>query len=162
MDQLTFDEVYRTLYAPLFRFVYTRVKDRALAEDITQDTFVVFLKVHPTFQAGAPLPYLHTVARNKVIDHMRKKRPDLDDDALFALASDAPTPEESAVLGEELSLVLSALATLSPAEEAAVRLKYLDTLTTAEIAQYLEKSEEAVRQLLSRGLARVRAYIDRI
>ncbi len=161
-DHVAFTDLYNHLYAPLFRFVFLRTKDRALAEDITQDTFVKFLAVLPTFDLGTPLPYLHTVARNAIIDHYRKRRPELDDDALLELASHEPTAEESAVLGDDVAEVIRALALLSPTEEAAIRLKYLDSLDTNEISLYLDTSEDAVRQLLSRGLKRVRAYFDSI
>ncbi len=159
-DEAAFEQIYTALYAPLFRFVLVRTKDRDLAEDITQNTFIKFLSTLPTFEGSAPLPYLHTVARNAIIDHYRKKQPDFDDEALWALASTAPTQEEVLVLGEEVATVVGALTQLSPTEEAAVRLKYLDGLETSEVAQYLDKTEEAVRQLLSRGVRRIRSILD--
>lgn len=159
-EHAAFAELYHKLYAPLFRFVYLRVKDRDVAEDVTQDTFLKFLTALPTFTGSAPLPFLHTVARNAIIDFHRKKKPDLDDDALWDLASDAPTQEEVASLGEDVAGVIRALAKLSPGEEAVVRLKYLDGLDTKEIALYLEKTEDSVRQLLSRGLSHVRSLLD--
>jgi RNA polymerase sigma-70 factor, ECF subfamily len=159
-DTGAFDTLYRALYAPLFRFVLMRVKDRELAEDVTQDTFVVFLAQIRTFSRGAPLPYLHTVARNKIIDHYRKRQPDRDDEALWALADSGPTPEESARLGDEVGEVFAALRTLSPSESEVVKARYLDALTTAEVAELLGKSDESVRQLLSRGMRSLRAYYD--
>jgi RNA polymerase sigma-70 factor (ECF subfamily) len=159
-DERAFTTLYAELYAPLFRFVFLRTKDRDLAEDITQNTFIKFLAALPTFVGSAPLPYLHTVARNAIIDHYRKKQPDYDDEALWALASTAPTAEEALALGEEVAAVVSVLSQLSPAEEVVVRLKYLDGLETAEIATYLNKTEEAVRQLLSRGVRHIRSILD--
>ncbi|MCL9972243.1 MAG: sigma-70 family RNA polymerase sigma factor [Candidatus Pacebacteria bacterium] len=159
-DTGAFDALYRLLYAPLFRFVLMRMKDRELAEDVTQETFVVFVQHLKTFGSGSPLPYLHTVARNKIIDHFRRRTPDVNDDALWALADSAPTPEESARLGEEVSGVFVALKTLSSAEAEVVKARYLDGLTTAEVATLLDKTEEAVRQLLSRGMRSLRAYYD--
>lgn len=159
-DETAFNELYRLLYAPLFRFVLMRMKDRELAEDVTQETFVVFLQHLKTFGSGSPLPYLHTVARNKIIDHYRKHQPDVDDDALWALADSAPTHEEAARLGEEVGEVFLALSTISLAEAEVLKARYLDGLTTAEIAMILDKTEEAVRQLLSRGMRSLRAYYD--
>lgn len=159
-EHAAFADLYHKLYAPLFRFVYLRVKDRDVAEDITQDTFLKFLNALPTFTGSAPLPYLHTVARNAIIDFHRKKKPDLDDDALWDLASGEPTQEETAMLSEDTAKVVRVLAKLSPGEEAVIRLKYLDGLDTRDIALYLEKSEESVRQLLSRGIRHVRSLFD--
>lgn len=159
-DDGQFDEIYRTLYAPLYRFVIVRCRDRALAEDITQDTFIRFLQAAPTLDGRSPLPYLHTVARNALIDHYRKKTPDFDDEALAQLVSADPSPEAVAALGEEVAGVIAALGKLSGDEEAAIRLKYLDGFDTKEISLQLGKTEESVRQLLSRGLRRVRTILD--
>lgn len=160
-DHAAFDALYRSCYAPLYRFVLIRVRSKDVAEDITQDVFIKFLRALPRY-TGAPsvLPYLFTVARTTVIDHYRKRQPDFDDDALWALASEDPSPEEEAALGVEVARVLRFLSKLSPAEEAAIKLRYLDGLSTAEVAAILEKSEDAVRQILSRGVRELRSLLE--
>lgn len=160
-EHAAFDALYRSAYAPVYRFVLIRVKSKDVAEDITQDVFIKFLKALPTY-VGSPsiLPFLFTAARNTIIDHYRKRKPDYDDEALWALASEDPSPEETAALGAEVTMVLKLLSQLSPAEEAAIKLRYLDGLSTVEVAAILEKSEEAVRQILSRGVRGIRSLLE--
>lgn len=61
----------------LFRFIRQRVKDRADAEDILQEVFYelteAYRLVKPVEQAGA---WLYRVARNRIVDRFRKKRPE--------------------------------------------------------------------------------------
>ncbi len=162
-DQEAFDELYRSTYAPVFRFVLSRIKNVDEAEDITQDVFMKFLRAVPTYQPrGSMLSYLLAAARNTIIDHLRRKKPDYDDDALFNIAADDPSAEQVSALGEESAYALQCLAKLSPGEQEVVRLKCLDGLSTEEISTTVGKSEEAVRQLLSRGLKHIRILLERV
>lgn len=160
-DHAAFDTLYRLCYAPLYRFVLIRVKSKDESEDITQDTFIKLVRALPRYEGeGSVLPYLFTIARNTIIDHYRKRKPDYDDEALWALASDAPSPEESAALGAEVAEVMGLLHQLSDAEESVIKLRYLDGLPTADVAAIVGKSDEAVRQVLSRGIRRIRSLLE--
>ena len=51
-------------YDRLYRYCYYRVKDRYLAEDLTQEAFLRSLDREPEISRGTRLPYLYTIARN--------------------------------------------------------------------------------------------------
>lgn len=80
----------------LLQFIRRRVEDQGDAEDILQDVFYEFTEafrlMKPIEQAGA---WLYRVARNRVIDRFRKKRP-------LSLADRDPATEEEARSLEEL------------------------------------------------------------
>jgi RNA polymerase sigma-70 factor (ECF subfamily) len=64
----------------LLAFFRARVKDRSIAEDLVQETFVGFLVSLPNYQADRPLEqYLFSIAAHKLTDYLRKvrSRPDL-------------------------------------------------------------------------------------
>lgn len=64
----------------LLAFFRARVKDRSVAEDLVQETFVGFLVSLPNYQADRPLEqYLFSIAAHKLTDYLRKvrSRPDL-------------------------------------------------------------------------------------
>ncbi len=160
-DQDAFDELYRSAFAPVFRFVFSRTRDKDVAEDITQDVFVRFLKAVPTYTPrGSMLSYLLASAHNAVIDWSRKKKPVLDDEMLLTVPSEEATAEEGLQVAGDARVALDALAQLSAGEEEVVRLRCLDGFSTEEVSKLLGKSEEAVRQLLSRGLRHIRTYIE--
>lgn len=161
-EHAAFDQLYRTAYAPVYRFIYLRVKNKDDAEDLTQEVFTKMFQARPvaTSESGSLLPYLFTIARNSVIDWSRKKKPLYDDDALAAVPSGAPSAETQYDTEASVARVLAALEQLSEAEEAVLKLRYLDGLSTKEVAVLLDKSEEAVRQALSRGLKHIRSLLE--
>lgn len=160
-DTVAFDEIYKSVYAPVYRFILMRLKSRDEADDVTQEVFIKFFKSIGSYESrGSMLPYLFTVARNAVIDHLRKRRPDYDDEALMRVASGDPTAEQTAILGQEVAQVMRLMSQLSEAEEAAIKLKHIDGLPTTEVAELLGKTEEAVRQLLSRGIRQLRLLLE--
>jgi RNA polymerase sigma factor (sigma-70 family) len=79
----------------LFRFIRTRVKDRADAEDILQEVFYELTEAYrlakPIEEAGA---WLFRVARNRIIDGFRKKKPEA--------FGDLPASDESGLGFEDL------------------------------------------------------------
>ncbi|MDE5564942.1 MAG: RNA polymerase sigma factor [Oscillospiraceae bacterium] len=59
-------------YKHIFRYCCSRISNRDIAEDLTQETFLRFLE-HPEYQdSGKELQYLYTIARNLCIDEYRK------------------------------------------------------------------------------------------
>ena len=58
-------------YDKIFRFCYWKVRDQALAEDLTQETFLRWLG-SSYLEKGKRIRYLYTIARNLCIDESRK------------------------------------------------------------------------------------------
>lgn len=61
-------------YEKIFRFCYWKVRDQALAEDLTQETFLRWLDSGYQ-ENGKRIRYLYTIARNLCIDESRKSKP---------------------------------------------------------------------------------------
>lgn len=61
-------------YDKIFRFCYWKVRDQALAEDLTQETFLRWLDSGYQ-ENGKRIRYLYTIARNLCIDESRKSKP---------------------------------------------------------------------------------------
>ncbi|MBQ6503969.1 MAG: sigma-70 family RNA polymerase sigma factor [Flexilinea sp.] len=62
---------YDVQYDKIYRYCYYKVKDKNLAEEITQETFLHFLDSGYREQ-GKSLQYLYTIARNLCVDHFRR------------------------------------------------------------------------------------------
>ncbi len=64
---------YSKQYDKIYRYCYFRLKNKETAEDITQETFLRFLK-HGEYQGkGNELHYLYVIARNLCIDEYRRR-----------------------------------------------------------------------------------------
>jgi RNA polymerase sigma-70 factor (ECF subfamily) len=159
-----FEELYERFFTPVFRYVLLRVKNRAEAEDLAQTVFMKAYQANPPGKGGQELSlnYFFTVARNTVIDHWRKKKDVIvdDPDEAFENIPDTETPEGDAMRGEANTAVREALQLLSASEQEVLILKFMNELTTKEIAKMLNKTEVAVRQLQSRGLKALRGHLN--
>ena len=60
-------------YEKIFRYCFFKVRDRAAAEDMTQETFLRFLESPHYRNMNKELHYLYTIAGNLCADHFRKK-----------------------------------------------------------------------------------------
>ena len=147
----------------LRRFIQSRVPDRWDAEDILQDVFFELVEayrlVKPIEEAGA---WLFRVARNRIIDRFRKKRPEPLTEARRSLEDLLPSPDagpEAAyargVLLDELDTALDEL----PEEQRFVFVAHeiegrsfrdLAAQTGVPINTLLSRKHSAVRQLRRR------------
>ena len=65
---------YEEQYDKIYRYCYFRVRNEALAEDITQETFLRFLENNTYQEKGYALHYLYTIAKNLCVDEYRKQK----------------------------------------------------------------------------------------
>lgn len=165
-DTEAFGLIYEAYFSQIYRYIYFRVQNVAVAEDITQAVFLKVFEKLPDYQdrQRPPLAYFFTVARNKVIDYWRKNKRveslDAEND-LSKITDTTDTAEEivsRTIAGEEIS---RALEKISESEREVVILKFLNELSYPEIAKLLKKNEAAIRQLASRGLKNLREYFNR-
>ncbi|MFA6475825.1 MAG: RNA polymerase sigma factor [Candidatus Paceibacterota bacterium] len=154
-DKEPFAVIYEQFYTPIFRYLYGRTGDKNLAEDLTQD---VFLKGYRSLNnymvsASSPLAYFYTIARNCLIDHWRKIAPErLSENYLEVLPDPEASTDRLALAREAEKILEIGLSALTVVQREVLTLKYLNELSTREIAEILDKKEEAIRQIIVRAL----------
>ena len=163
-DKEAFDALYKLYLTPVYRYIYLRVHSKQLAEDITQTVFIKVYESLPSFKLSAhsPLAYCFTVARNTVIDHFRKKQLVLqegNEEILINLPDERSSPQREMHKLEAASEIESMMAALTSDQREVIILKYINGLSNHEIAKLTGKTEEAIRQLQSRGLKNLQKLI---
>lgn len=153
-DQAAFGALYDLYYVPVFRYVYIRTKNRHDSEDIAQTVFIkAYGAIHRYVDKNkAPLAYFFTIARTTLIDHWRKQKPSMSIEEMSSEPVAPDSPHDFALAQEASFLIHKHMDALSDEQRDAITLKFIEGYSTREIADILEKSEEAVRQLQSRGL----------
>jgi RNA polymerase sigma-70 factor (ECF subfamily) len=155
-----FGLIYDRYIDTVFRFVYFRVGNRQLAEDLTSDTFLRALKRIGSFTwQGRDLgAWLVTIARNLVADHFKSGRYRLEvttGDVLDADREDRG-PEgspESAVVDHITNVaLLTAVKQLNPEQQECIVLRFLQGFSVAETAQTMGKNEGAIKALQYRAV----------
>jgi RNA polymerase sigma-70 factor, ECF subfamily len=154
-DREAFAVLYDRHVTSVYRYVYHRVGDRALAEDLTSETFLRALHRIGTFtwQGSDVGAWLVTIARNLIIDRYRSARYRLEvttDQPFDAVEVDGP---EDTVLDRMHSMALiAAVKLLTAQQQECVALRFLEGYTIAETARIMGKSEGAVKTLQLRAV----------
>jgi RNA polymerase sigma-70 factor (ECF subfamily) len=140
---LTFQELYDSYAADIYRFALWLSGDNSDAEDITSETFVRAWVRNNSIKTETLKGYLLTIARNIYLGKLRKLNRQVDLDSNFP----DPTPGPEAVVETQLELiqVRKVLQTLSEIDRTAFVLRVLNEMTYAEIARVLGLSLSATK-----------------
>lgn len=144
----------------LFGFALQLSHDRQEAEDLCQEACLRVLRSDRRIDPDRPLlPLLMTVVRN--LHRSRLRSPDPPESGWDLDVEDAasPPPHRAAEMGERFALVEQALRRMNPTWRAALYLADGLSLSYAEIADILDKTEDVVRVTLHRARARVRVLL---
>ncbi|HKT03209.1 MAG TPA: sigma-70 family RNA polymerase sigma factor [Rugosimonospora sp.] len=161
VDPEAFGALYDRYCDQIYRFVYRRLTNHETAEDVTAEVFFKALKAIEQYRptAGPFSAWLYRIAANAVVDHARARK------ATTSLDVTIDTPDRGAAVDEqvinrvEAAKVWAAVDGLTEAQRVAVTLRFGRDLPIADIAQHMGRSEGAIKLLLNRGLAAVRAQL---
>jgi len=152
--------LYDQHHEALFRYLWARVGERQLAEDLTGDVFMRMLDALPRYQpSAAPFrAWLYRIARNLLIDHYRKAEHRAHAPLHEADGQAAPEPDPILLVDQQLSVqrLHQALATLDETQREVVTLRFISGLSLEETANALGKTEAAVKAHQHRGLLALR------
>lgn len=147
-----FSEIYRQHAGEVHRFVLYLSGDRALADDLTSETFVRLWTARERVDLATVRAYLFTIARNLFLQGRRGPRRELAVASLDETRADArPGPAERAEARDELRATLAALATLSEVDRAALLMRAESGLAYEEIAAALGLAPITVRVKVHRA-----------
>jgi RNA polymerase sigma-70 factor, ECF subfamily len=149
--------VYSALAGRLFGYLMARVRDRQVAEDLVEATFVELLEKGYTIRGGPEVikAWLFRAAHFNALDYLRKRqrsREDHYEDPTDHDAWDAdPTPEQRAVSADLSRELRRYMKRLSDDQQQVLLLRYVGGLTAPEVAEVMGKNVVAVRGLQHRG-----------
>jgi RNA polymerase sigma-70 factor (ECF subfamily) len=159
-DREAFEALYRRFARPVLGLALRRLRDRARAEDATQETFAAIWRSAATYrpERGPGAPWVYAVARNAIVDQTRIR---LEPPAEIPDApSDGPGPPEHAESGWLSWRVHRALQELPEHQRALVELAYWGDLSQSEIAARLEIPLGTVKTRTRAALTRLAGLLD--
>ena len=142
-------------------YVYSRVTDHQLAEDITSRIFLKMLEKLDTYQVGQSpvIAWLYRMAHNAVIDHYRMKRTFVSlEDLHQAEVRQEDGIEEKLELQIKSQQLRAALQALTEEQQRVLILRFIEGLSTREIARQLGKQPGSVRSLQMRALQKLSRF----
>jgi RNA polymerase sigma-70 factor (ECF subfamily) len=163
-DDRAFDELYRRGAQRVRGFLVRLSGDSALADDLTQETFVRIHRARGSFATGASaLPWMFAIARNAFLDHARREQVRRNSSARLAQPREAAKDTEGdAVLAgrEMLGVVRQTLERLPALQRDAFVLIRFEGLSVSEAAQILGATEAAVKVRAFRAYEALRAALE--
>ena len=160
---MNIEELYRTYFDIVYRYIRSVSRDGALAEEVTQETFFKALKGVKHFQGKCSIKsWLCQIARNEYISYTRKKH--RTDQGLTEQAySDGKTdgPEQRMLRKDEAMTVYQILHYLDEPYKEVFTLKVLGELNYKEIAQIFGKQETWARVTYHRARVKIQDILER-
>jgi RNA polymerase sigma-70 factor (ECF subfamily) len=154
-DPAALGEVYDRYATRIYTYLYHRLGDRFLAEDLTSEVFVRMLEAARSrrFAQTSLSGWLYRIAHNLVVDHYRSRdEPVPLDEGLVDSAAGPASSVEARLAQEELRM---ALEHLTEDQQQVIYLRFGEGLTAKQVAEVLGKPETAVWSLQHRALARL-------
>ena len=163
-DEKSLFSLYQTYHKPLFNFVNNKLRDTHVAEELAQDIFISFIESLRDFRYQCSLKtFLFTIARNKVIDHIRKKK--IKKILFSALPSFIVEGLASVVMDDDLEKkevqqkIENTINILPHDYQIILRLKYMEDRPVSHIAGKLLRTFKSTESLLFRARkAFIKAY----
>jgi RNA polymerase sigma-70 factor (ECF subfamily) len=161
MTKHAFTKLYNQYVDKIYSYVYWRVSDASLAEDITSEVFTKAWVAKDSFDGAHPQAWLYTIARNMLTDHHRRQRPMADPEVIDELedtANDTPDIATEKILTREK--LAKAIAHLPEQAQSIVIWRFTENASAQEIGKRLGISEGNVRVQQMRALKKLREWYE--
>lgn len=159
----------------MFSLVFRMVRDRELAEDLTQDTFVKVLSHLDRYRADFKFSsWLFKIANNAAIDHLRRRQldtvsidgsphamtPDAVEASRFEIADSSESALDEMEARELGSAIERAIAVLRPEYRACIMLRHVEGRSYEEIASTLDLPLGTVKTYIHRARHELRRALE--
>jgi RNA polymerase sigma-70 factor (ECF subfamily) len=172
--EAAYRELLRRYERPVFSLIYRMVRDRALAEDLAQETFIKVLNALESYRPEYKFSsWIFKIANNAAIDQLRRREPDtlsLDGapDARTAQEIEATalqarsrgeSPLEELEAREMGSAIEQAIGRLRPEYRTAILLRHVEGRSYEEIAEVMDLPLGTVKTFIHRARLELRDYL---
>ena len=163
-DRAAFATLYRRYLDRVYGYAFYQLGDHHDAEDVTERIFLSALRALPDFrdQGSTFRAWLFRIAHNTIANahrsRARRRTEPLPDD--FQRAAPNADPAGQVALADELREIRHVVAQMPDDRRQVILLRFVDDLSTNEIAEVLDRSPGAVRVLLHRSLRDLAARLD--
>lgn len=159
-------ELYDAHHEHIFRYVWSRVRDKQLAEDLTGETFTRMVGNLAGYRlTDVPFrAWLYRIARNLIADHYRTENGRTALPLSYAENMGSGSSHPSPIVEQKLVLerVQEALAQIDPLQREVILLRFVTGLPLQEVALALDKTVAAVKALQHRGLKSLRVVLQQV
>lgn len=166
-DYEAYGEIYTAFLDRIFRYVFYQVKDKMIAEDLTEEIFIKAWRAISSYKGKRQSfsTWLYRIAHNHVIDYFRSNHHNeslamegFDNMDILGNVIDPEQEAEKYWIQQELSELISCLPSQ---QKQVVILKFIECLDNREIEQIVGKSQGAIRIMQMRALATLQQKLSK-
>lgn len=152
-DHSAFTQIYERYAPAIYRYVYYRVGEVELAEDIQAEVFLRMLEgIHRYEDRGWPISaWLYRIAHDRMIDSIRRRQ-GRSQVSLETWEGACDGPESTISARMEYEELRRTLGDLTADQREVIELRFMADLSIQEVAERLGRSEGAVKALQYRGI----------
>jgi len=160
----SFALLYREHVQRIYRYIYYRVRDEQLAEDLTADVFTKVIEGLPRYvDRGKPfIAWLYRIAHARVVDHYRRqdRRPTATN-VEEANLSITPDMDAQLVKSHASQVLMKGIETLTVDQQQVIILRFIEGLPIETVAEQLGKKGNAIKALQFRAVRSLASYLER-
>ncbi|MBI5876042.1 MAG: sigma-70 family RNA polymerase sigma factor [Chloroflexi bacterium] len=157
-DSEAWSHIYDLYYPRIYAFMLARIRDSMLAEDLAADVFVNALRAINTYEERglAFIAWLYRIAHNRLIDHYRRSGR-TGTDSLDEMDETGDRLDDKAITtsgGLDLERIdlQQAVGRLTAEQQQIVQLRFVEGMTSEQVATVMSKSVAAVKIMQHRAL----------
>lgn len=157
--KIDFEDIYERFFKDVYLFVLAMSGNPAMAEDVTQETFLKALKEIDNFKGNCSVKsWLCRIAKNLYIDDIRRKKrfETIKKGLAESSRAEEGNAESAAIRREEVISIYKALHCLEEPYKEVFGLRTLGELSYREIGEIFEKSESWARVTYHRAKLKIR------
>lgn len=157
-----FEQFYNKNVDRIYRFVFFRVQNTSVAEDLTSEIFMKALKAFERYdEKVSKSAWIYTIARNHLANYYRDQKPAVDiEEVAYGLVGERG--EETMEKQSDQMLLAKALDELSLEERRLVTMKHLEGYSYKEMAEILERGDQALKVATHRAMNKLRGVMKTI
>ena len=163
-DTVALGEIYDQYADKIYAYIYHRVGQAELAEDLTGQVFMRMLEAIHSGQAWRTSfsGWLYRIAHNLVIDQYRQRSRAtfVDIDEVPPISETDSEPSRSVQASMDRESLQAALSQLTEDQAQVITLRFLEELSIAEVATIMERNEGAIKALQYRAVIALRRIMQ--
>ena len=153
-DHTALHAIYEHYSLGIFRYIYYRIGDYEMAEDLRAEVFVKMLEGLGAFsyQGWSISAWLYRIAHDRVVDHLRRTKRRQQEPLDEQYVDPAVGPDIISLARLDHAALREAIAKLTDEQSQVIILRFIQDLSLREVAQITGRTEGAIKALQHRAL----------
>ena len=154
------EKTFKALNKPLFGYVFIRLQNRELAEDLTQEVFVKAWRFRETFDEtkSSLKNWIFVIATNLLRDHYKKKKIELEE--MHENIAEKGDLAEDVKKDDLIAFVFKKIIHLPERDQELITLRYKSDLTIEEVAEVMEMEYSATKVAIHRAIKKLQSFCN--